>query len=986
MSRRPFAAPRTGSALVSTLLAIVVLTIIVTAFLQSMTTERKTAQSYLNLTRAKLIAESGYQAAADNLLTSNIDFTINAYEELSTSYDSATITAPYLVSLRLAADGASVAEKRFLDSAYSPSDPTASPASVTSDLTDINFPTSGATNGPIGIRDAAGNRRIIPVPWVEILSNPNRPRNDDPQNADYNPIVGRFAYWIDDESAKIDIAVSGNADGTDDSSARSNGSDVPEVAVHALVSGSPTDSQAVKAFLNQRDASPLPAYSWTAASFRQYQDDPASGLSVDSHWNDIRQFVSAYSLSDERGSPGIRKINLNDYVDLATDITSPAGRQQIANHVIALGEFIVEALPGFSERVSTDTNLNQDDQLVYATRIAANIYDYIDTDSQPTVIRNGRDGWEEPPDIDGIGEGAPALPPIAFGKEAVPQLTEYVGYFYPDSGGLRIDHTFEFLNVYQKPIRLNDFGTVTILIAERNDVTPQSGSGPDIAPDPDLPGEPGNAPLALQIPAGSEMPAGRYTLATTIPSGSTLRNMWVEGAPHFIDLPRNEPTYAYGSSGLRMDGDQLATSADVNTEILVVNDFGYLDIETRIAQQGAAIFRTTGSNPNRVIATQPFGNDGTSGGNNVNRRFPLDSGDPRSLTDVYPAYSESGGAVSAIAWRRNTSNSQSATRLGGDSNGGTYGFFPSNSNSAADRWVPEPLLPTGTSNFTRPTAVIRDGHMQTIGELGFIYDPAIPDELRFGNTTSGTFRRGGFRTLAIGATASELATGAGQLPQLLNDDSNLPKINSKRAYRLLDIFRVNNSLKGKILVNSALRDPANLPLRSVFESLKTQNNPDPTDTFPSSKDVSLPSNSDLLTDNVIEALINAARSQAIGPFLSLGQISDLDLFNDGELLIPEVDLTSENDRVNMTDAGREEVLRHTLGLLTTKGSVYSIHVVGQTGDSKSGTFRPKSTAQLTKIVEIERSYPSAPYEDIENLVENNVPNSVNLRLLSTNWE
>lgn len=533
---------------------------------------------------------------------------------------------------------------------------------------------------------------------------------------------------------------------------------------------------------------------------------------------------------------------------------------------------------------------------------------------------------------------------------------------------------------------MNKLGAVTILISERNDVTPQSGSGPDIAPDPDLPGEPGNAPLALQIPAGSEMPAGRYTLATTLPPGSTLRNMWVEGAPSFIDLPRNEPTYTYGSSGLRMDGDQLATSADVNTEILVVNDFGYLDIETRIAQQGAAIFRTTGSNPNRVIATQPFGNDGTSGGNNANRHFPLDSGDPRSLTDVYPAYSEAGGSVSAIAWRRNTSNSQSATRLGGDSNGGTYGFFPTNSNSEPNHWVPEPLVSTGTSNFTRPTAVIRDGHMQTIGELGFIYDPAVPDQLRFGNTTNGTFRRGGFRTLAIGATASELAAGAGQLPQLLNADANLPKINSKRAYRLLDIFRADNSLRGKILVNSALRDPANLPLRSVFESLKTQSNNDPTNIFPSGKDVSLPSNSDLSTDDLIEALIDAARSPAIGPFLSLGQITDLEIFNEGELLIPEVDLTSEDDRVNMTDAGREEVLRHTFGLLTTKGSVYSIHVVGQTGVSKSGTFRPDSTARLTRTVELERSYPAAPYENIENLVDNNVPNSVSLRLLSTIWE
>jgi len=48
-----------GSALISTLLMIIVLTIIVTAFLQSMSLERQTANSYLNRYRAQLAAEAG---------------------------------------------------------------------------------------------------------------------------------------------------------------------------------------------------------------------------------------------------------------------------------------------------------------------------------------------------------------------------------------------------------------------------------------------------------------------------------------------------------------------------------------------------------------------------------------------------------------------------------------------------------------------------------------------------------------------------------------------------------------------------------------------------------------------------------------------------------------------------------------------------------------------------------------------------------------
>ncbi len=56
-----------GSALISTLLSIVVLAIIVTAFLQSMTVERQTAHSYLNRTKATLAAEAGLSRVMDRL-------------------------------------------------------------------------------------------------------------------------------------------------------------------------------------------------------------------------------------------------------------------------------------------------------------------------------------------------------------------------------------------------------------------------------------------------------------------------------------------------------------------------------------------------------------------------------------------------------------------------------------------------------------------------------------------------------------------------------------------------------------------------------------------------------------------------------------------------------------------------------------------------------------------------------------------------------
>jgi hypothetical protein len=134
-------------------------------------------------------------------------------------------------------------------------------------------------------------------------------------------------------------------------------------------------------------------------------------------------------------------------------------------------------------------------------------------------------------------------------------------------------------------------------------------------------------------------------------------------------------------------------------------------------------------------------------------------------------------------------------------------------------------------------SVIRDGNMETIGELGFIYDPAVSGT---GNHSSGTRNRGGFRTLAVGSRVGELRrirslTGSGEIelngPATLVPDSEDSEdyqdrhINdSNRADRLLELFSVSDDRSGKILLNSALRDPRNLPLRALMHELQTQTN------------------------------------------------------------------------------------------------------------------------------------------------------------------
>ncbi len=1018
IARRPhsllFRRPEQGSALISTLLVLLVLTIIVVAFLQSMAIERETARSYKNRFQAELLARSGATEAVGLLLQSDPECLVNAYLEDSVNHDGSAQIAPYLATLKLSANGGSVQETRYLCSSI---DPTATGTSfwrkpsvaTATGTTDINASISAFPEGFIGLVDSVGDRRVIPVPWRELLADPSKPRDDNRNSSSYNPVVGRFAYWVDDESAKINVTTAGGVVDSAGAHKRQAGGRLSEVAMHPVLQTDPTTigpSPDVASFLTQRDALPAirdAAQPFPPATFRYL----SSALEGDSLWSERRAFLTTTGEGDERGPTGnatvtgIRRINLNDWVNAASDYRSFAGRQAIAVSVVGLGDFLRAVLPEFGKRAANSITKpaasTTDPERRYCVQIAANIHDFIDGDSQPTVIRQNLDTpqWEEPPDPTGIGEGAPTQPPAAFGKEAVPSVTEYLGYYYNDGGALRVDHTFEVLNIYTKDITLSParWGTVRLFMAERNAITPNTGSN---AVSPDL-----DDPLVLTLPPDTVFPAGRYSLLTTLPANSSFRNQWIAAGPlwtplNWISLARTEGTFAFGNNGLRMEGDVLATAADATTEIVLANEFGYLDIQPRIAQQGPITFT---ANSTRLIGTQPFGNDGSSSGNNVHRKYPLDSGDPRSMTDVFPAYSEASGNPSSIAWRRNTANSQTATLLGQDSNGGTFGFIPDNSGGDATAYVPEPFFGTGNA---RTVSVIRDGNMSSIGELGMVYDPALPA----GSLTNGTWNRGGFRTLAIGSRYGETEAFSTSNPNLSLPQATGPTNMGRRAYRLMDVFDASNNRKGRILLNSVLRDPRNIPLRAVFYNLLTQSNTAdktlPDGEFAGPADPKLTPSKQVKVEDILKALKKAALGTTptipdkAGPFVSLGQLGELTLFNkDGAqdeggntLKLLEQSITPDSTRnTALYNRGQEEILRNSFQLLTLKGTVYTVYVVAQSGRTVNSAFDPTSTVRMVQTVKLERQYPASSLASTAAaaLITNNTPQAgkTQARVLNT---
>jgi hypothetical protein len=984
---------RRGFALISTLLIITVLTVVVVAFMQSMQVERLTSRAFLNKTRADLAAESAVQEAIAKLRDGDLTFLVNAYLENSVTYKGTAYASPYLATLKLNASGTAVAETRFMASTpgltLAPGDSPPSGAAV--EYTDINAPSSSFPQGYIGLTDAFSQRRTIPVPWINILRNPSMPPQPSQTLPNYNPVVARYAYWTDDESAKINLSTAGavitpsdpaNPAAGNTAPQRLAGGSLSEVSVTSLLGadGAQAEGTKVDAFLKQRAAFP-DGTGFSPVLFR----DLGGAEELVTNWDNRRASVTALGKSDERGALGIRKLNLNDYVATAHDVTSPEGRAAIVSNVVALGDFINQALPDFGSRFYTGA-VTVADKRIYCVKIAANIQDYIDTDSQPTVIRQNLASWENAPDPTVIGEGAPANPPAVFGKEVVPSMTEYMSYHYNESGRLRIDHTFEILNIYTKPIDFSDvtkLGHVKILMAERNDITPKSGSS---AADPDVPGEPGGKPLSLDISLATAISPGGYVLLTTLPSDSAQRAKAVSSspAPVWMELSNREPsTYSYGSSGLIMNCDYLADSADATTEIVIANEYGYLDIHARIPQQGPPggpplnLLSTTTS----LVPAQSFGNKAAGSGNNTHRGYPLDSGDPRAELEVYPVYSEV-GTFSSIAWRRSTVNNFGTTVLGNDS----AGFFPENDDAVAS-YVPEPVIQAAST--TRIAAVIRDGEMKTTGELGFIFDPAVSGAGY--DSLNQTRNKGGFRTLAIGTRRGEV-DGIGptaaptRLTQVVPDPSS--PLTSSRAYRLLDLFTANKQQNGRILLNSVLRNPGNLPLRAVFENLKAQSNvtvdADGNGDLAGPKDPKLTAGVDVAVNSVIIALESTARSGGKGPFLSLGQISDLDLFNTGTTLLSGNDLTPTARNNDHSDRGREEILRNSFELLTLKGTVYTVYVVAQAGDMLGATFVPKATSRFIRTVELQRTYPQTnPLQDrtMPNLLTNNQPTAVTAKEL-----
>jgi len=210
--RRAFAKP--GSALVITLAIIVLISVVTLGYLASVSLESRTARMDLDEEKAAAMADIGLHAAIAQLRDA-----LGPWDNPFANFCTSNSTPPAFYW--------SISPGRLTRWSYTNVAPLTNYAlfseSATTNLVDLNRQTLDGSYPIIG----GSNPPDISVKWVNVLQTPSQPVSSS------NRIIGRYAFWIDDESAKININV---ADGTQKTNrVKFLGAGVPaEVSIQAL--------------------------------------------------------------------------------------------------------------------------------------------------------------------------------------------------------------------------------------------------------------------------------------------------------------------------------------------------------------------------------------------------------------------------------------------------------------------------------------------------------------------------------------------------------------------------------------------------------------------------------------------------------------------------------------------------------------------------------------------------------------------------------
>jgi hypothetical protein len=983
-----------AATLVVTLLVLTLLSTIVVAFVQTVSLERSAARSVANRYQAELAAQAGASVAASQLarlfqtypdsatawlsLTSGTfsnSFTAAFYRRNPTTDIGTSPSEPNSIWIAPLFSGGCATVQSSADLAALSGNNTMSPSNF------FNF----NSNTNIGLSPGNATAQPMQGAWVEILKNPTQPRNLNrgPDGQPINPPVARYAYWVEDESFKVDLSEA-SATPRSDNTPGTNSSDVSltpwasgfspgnsnQVASGVLALRSSLGNQTSKALLsgNQKRF---------AANF------PTSTNAIKQA--DFSSTWYSKTLNLSRG--GTKRVSLNEVVSDSTDAAQI--RAQLDRIIATITNSY--NCPNFGQRFmregTTSAQLNNtnyitsNESAIYLQKVAANIRDYIDSDSQPTVISNSI-GFPvligaKPlvaPGFSVVGSAVGTNDIAAFGKESVPALGEAairislitLSPVNANAGNratganyqFTLDYYFEFWNPTTKDITLNDLGPSPFLRIY-NQFGWETGGGTPLIPQ----GRPYEVPLSgfvddsgqpFRIPAGTmvtfttdEFVSPNLTSMSSLvfrPSTATIATL--NSHRSFTGVTKHESGNKYRVQG------QLGTSAgragtpqsDYDTHVLIGNNLGILEGFSAV-----------------VVPTQltAHNDSGTSLGPN-NENFTFRGG---------ALFGNSGGNLSATGDYQSINEQLQLSRYSTDLEART-GFVstgldtadnPANSsfgsfNGLASYIRPDFWTDYSQTNLSKPNAprIIRNGPMASIGEMGNIYDPA-----RLIGSSGKSGARGGGLTFKIGQSDSTNSFTSNPRQSLQRWDGI--QTNASRAWaawRLTDIFstQTNLSLPGRININGVARD-GGYAFSSLFDQLRftSQTANGTLIGTPTTSDVQLANslaNTNVGVGAVVSAIrnrLNSSNATSANIFWERGEISELPLFSTNSTLTGASMATT-------LDRGREELIRRSIELLCVKGSVFSIHCVGQALQVNGSTVVPISTVAKKSMVELEPVY------------------------------
>lgn len=1002
-----------AAALVVTLIVCTVLAIVVVALMQNTGLDRASSAGMTNHYRAKLAAESGASAAmatVADLITRYPD-SVTVWQNIGGGAANGTNNEATVLYFRASGGNSNVGASPaafgsqvglwavpLVSRTSAPTSLNNSPVALASIVnsvplvsgvtTNLNATNSIYTEPFVGSRTSTNaGAPVTAGQWVYIT------QFGGVTNAT-NPYVARFAYWIEDESFKVNVNVATN--GLRGTGSLGLGPD--EIRIDGAWRASTNPSLATA------DAATTVANRsiFGAAGYPTVRSALFPALGNDANISNSAEFrflTTTRSAGLDLSRGGFKRFDINEL----TRGGSSAYRLNADRFIAAITN--TNSAPLFGQRFYRDTNsINatntvasgptptaSNHSLIYLNKLAANVIDYIDADSQPTIFDNPTNATVTnyflrpvPPagpafGIHPMGGGVDGTNSVAaIGVENVPRLQEYaiharvrqmapIGFntnvaFSPANFEISLDHYFEFWNPSPSDIVLST--NAYIIIYDQ----PTFGAGA-VTGDLANPGRivtlrltNGYSLSGASYPNGIVFPAGQVTVLTTAPTNFVNTNLTGGMTANIIsllssDVPgvnlfsgtteqtNNSPAMGFDRLYMVALDARSGTFSDYETAMLLATPDGVLDsfqglpIPTpggapaiRLMITNVALSNAIGSTALAISNGNFFHVRGGSLRGNVSFTgvgLPTHStGDPRTLNEQLEIINY---ATSGDGQTRFYDSGSSTTNIPAQSSLG----LPNASFVLPTSWVDYSFI--GTASTEAPL-IVPNSSMRSIGELGHITDPArVPVTSAM---TSVVNARSGGRTLRIGQP---------ELPGWY-DGNQTNGSRTWTSWRLADIFTTTNAvtIEGLINPNGVLRDRG-VALRAALNGLTYLPSPGGA---PNTAGTTLSSNNiTTLVTNIVSRMTNTNSFNPAGslnPFWERGEVSELGVLNAGTAL-----LGGGINMSNTIDRGREELIRRSMQMLTTRGSIFTVYVIAQSIQVTGSITNVTSTARLRQVFQLE---------------------------------